>query len=128
MENIEKLENWFNIDNLREVVDLDLESLKGWKVKFYKELLVAEDEKLAQSFSDWKFTKLQLFTEMLSMLIIDWNFTNKDGVKYEVKAENIRLLPTSFTKEMVLQITWKTLDELQNVNDYSKLKKKELES
>jgi hypothetical protein len=42
---------------------------------------------------------------MLSMLIIDWNFTNKDGVKYEVKAENIRLLPTSFTKEMVLQIT-----------------------
>ncbi len=121
----EVFEGWVSIDNLREVCEVELESIKGGKVKFYKELLVKEDEELAKEFSDGKVSKLNMFTAMLSRLIFEWNFTNEAKELYEINVENIRKLPSSFTKEMVKHITWKTLEELMAASSYEGLKKNE---
>lgn len=121
----EIFEGWVVIDNLREVCEVELESIKGWKVKFYKELLVKEDEDLAKEFSEGKVSKLNMFTAMLAKLIFEWNFTNDKKELYEINVETIRKLPSWFTKEMVKHITWKTLEELMAANSYESLKKNE---
>lgn len=109
----EILETGVSIDNLREICETELESIKGWKVIYYKELLVKEDEELAKKYTDGKIDKLTLFRAMLELLIIDWNFTNEKKEKYPVNWETIQKLPSSFTKEMVKLITWKSLEDLQ---------------
>lgn len=122
----EVFEGWVSIDNLREVSEVELESIKGGKIKFYKELLVKEDEDLAKEFADGKVSKLNMFTAMLAKLIFEWNFTNESKEKYEINVESIRKLPSSFTKEMVKLVTWKSLEELMAANSYEGLKKNEV--
>lgn len=85
-----------------ETKTIKLDTVEWWEVEVYTKLTFEQSKKLASYNDNDQVQRMEMWIEMLTMIIKSWNLEDKNWIM-EVNKENLNSLPAEIVEDIILK-------------------------